>query len=54
LNEIYGQIDKLEKTKIEMSAYQRKTEKFHAFVFLGAVLLMCEIIFRYLILKSIP
>lgn len=54
LNEIYGQIDKLEKTKIEMSAYQRKTEKFHVFVFLAALILFVEIIFRYLILKSVP
>jgi Ca-activated chloride channel family protein len=54
LQEIYGQIDKLEKTKIEMSAYERKTEKFYAFVFFAALLLLTEMIFRYSILKSVP
>lgn len=54
LKEIYGQIDKLEKTKIEMSAFQRRTEKFPPFVLLAAVFLLLEIFFRYLFLKSVP
>lgn len=54
LKEIYAQIDKLERTKIEVSAYQRKAEKFHAFA-LGAILLLAvELLFRYLIVRSIP
>ncbi len=54
LKEIYAQIDKLEKTKIEMSAYQRKTEKFHVFVLFAGILLLLEMIARYLLLKSLP
>jgi len=54
LKEIYDQIDKLEKTKIEVSAYQRKTEKFHAFALFGGLLLLLEILFRYLFIKSLP
>ncbi|MBK9732456.1 MAG: VWA domain-containing protein [Chitinophagaceae bacterium] len=54
LKEIYAQIDKLEKTKIEMSAFQRKTEKFHAFVLLAGLILLVEILLRYLFLKSVP
>ncbi|MBL0308918.1 MAG: VWA domain-containing protein [Bacteroidetes bacterium] len=54
LKEIYSQIDKLEKTKIEVSAYQRKTEKFHGFAFLAGLLLLLEVLFRYLFLKSVP
>lgn len=54
LKEIYAQIDKLEKTKIEVSAYERKTEKFHAFALLAGLLLLLEVIFRYLFLKSVP
>lgn len=54
LKEIYTQIDKLEKTKIEMSAFQRKTEKFHAFVLFAGILLLLEMVARYLLLKSIP
>lgn len=54
LKDIYTQIDKLEKTKIEVSAYERKTEKFHAFVLLSLIVVLIEIICRYLLLKSIP
>lgn len=54
LKEIYAQIDKLEKTKIEMSAFQRKTEKFHVFVLFAGILLLLEMVARYLLLKSIP
>ena len=54
LKEIYGQIDKMEKTKIEMSAFERKTEKFYIFVFLAALILFFEITLRYLILRSVP
>jgi Ca-activated chloride channel family protein len=54
LREIYAQIDKLEKTKIEMSAFERKTEKFHVFVLLAALILLLEILSRYTILKSVP
>lgn len=54
LKEIYSQIDKLEKTRIEVSAYERKTEKFHVLVFLAALLLLTEILFRYSILRSAP
>lgn len=54
LKDIYTQIDKLEKTKIEVSAYERKTEKFHAFALIAAALLLLELLFRYLIVRSIP
>jgi Ca-activated chloride channel family protein len=54
LRDIYAQIDKLEKTKIEVSAYERKTEKFYAFALLAGVLLLIELLFRYLIVRSLP
>ena len=54
LKEIYSQIDKLEKTKIEMNAYSRKTEKFFPFALGAGILLLLEFLLRYLILKSIP
>jgi Ca-activated chloride channel family protein len=54
LKEIYAQIDKLEKTKIEVSAFEHKTEKFFAFALLAIVFVSFEILFRYLIVKSIP
>lgn len=54
LKQIYAQIDKLEKTKIEVSAFEHKTEKFFAFALLAIVFVSLEILFRYLIVKSIP
>ena len=54
LKDIYTQIDKLEKTKIEVNAFQHKTEKFHAFAFLAGLALLLDILMRYLIVKSIP
>ncbi len=54
LKEIYSQIDKLEKTKIQVNAFERKTEKFYAFAFLAAMFLLTELLLRYSFLKSIP
>ncbi|MEI7802232.1 MAG: VWA domain-containing protein [Bacteroidota bacterium] len=54
LKEIYSQIDKLEKTKIEMNAFERKTEKFYVFAFGAALFFLLEILLRYLFLKSVP
>ena len=54
LKGIYDQIDKLEKTKIEVSAFQRKTEKFYAFALIAGGILLLEILLRYLIVRSIP
>jgi len=54
LRDIYSQIDKLEKTKIEVSAYQRKTEKFYAFALLAGIFLLIEILLRYLVVRAIP
>ncbi len=54
LKEIYAQIDKLEKTKIEVSAFERKKEKFHVFAFLAGLFVFVELLMRYFFLKSLP
>ena len=54
LRDIYAQIDKLEKTKIQIAAYQRKTEKFYAFALLALVFLLLEMILRYGVVRAIP
>ncbi len=54
LKEIYEQIDKLEKTKIEVSAYQRKNEVFFPFAVIAALILVVEFIVRFFVTKSIP
>ncbi len=54
LKDIYQQIDKLEKTKIEVSAFEHKTEKFFPFALVAGILLLFEVLLRYLIVRSIP
>lgn len=54
LRDIYQQIDKLEKTKIQVAAFQRKTEKFYAFALIAGILLLLEMLLRYVFVKSIP
>lgn len=52
LKEIYDEIDKLEKTKIEEFKYYNYQEKFRIFVFLGLGLLVLEFILRNTLFKS--
>ncbi|MBS1625911.1 MAG: VWA domain-containing protein [Bacteroidetes bacterium] len=54
LKAIFEQIDKLEKTKINVSAWTHKTEKFHLFALIAAALLLIEWVLRYTVLRSIP
>lgn len=54
LERIYNQIDKLEKTKIEVTVLKRYNEAFHPFVFWGLVFLLLEALLRYTMLRTIP
>ena len=54
LEGIYAEIDELEKTKIEIASIQRLSEEFHPILFLAGLLLLIELLMRYLIVKSIP
>ena len=54
LKTIYQEIDKLEKTKIEVTTYTRSTEKFFPFVVLALGLLALEMILRYTLLRKFP
>lgn len=54
LKRIYDEIDTLEKSKIKVASIQRESEEFHPFVIAALVLLLLEMLFRYLILKSVP
>lgn len=53
LRQIYEEINKLEKTKIEVSKISRFTEHFHIFAFLAAFLLALEIILRNTLFRGI-
>ncbi len=50
----YQEIDKLEKSKIEVREVSRKSEEFFLWALIAMVLLGFEIIFRLTILKTNP
>jgi Ca-activated chloride channel family protein len=54
LTNIFSEIDKMEKTKIEINSFQQKAEQFYIFALLGLALLLFETILRYFILKINP
>lgn len=53
LKSIYNTIDKLEKTKIKINNYHRKSEHFHVFAFLAMLCLLTEFILSKTYLKTI-
>jgi Ca-activated chloride channel family protein len=54
LKAIYGEIDRLERTKIEVTAYKRYTEHFFGWVMAGFALLLLEFGLGNTILRKIP
>jgi len=54
LKNIYGEIDKLEKSRIEMTTTTSFTEKFLPFVIAAAIFLFLEIVLRLTLLKKFP
>ncbi|MFQ5446938.1 MAG: VWA domain-containing protein [Saprospiraceae bacterium] len=54
LKRIYDEIDRLEKTKIEVTTLKRYSEEYYRFVWIGLALLLFEILLRYTVLRSIP
>ncbi|MBS1655867.1 MAG: VWA domain-containing protein [Bacteroidetes bacterium] len=54
LKEIYNQIDKLEKSKIEITAYKRFDEKFLPFLVAALAFLFIEVVLRYTLFKRFP
>jgi len=52
LQNIYSQIDKLEKAKIDVTQYHKKTECFFPFALLGLVFLLAEFISRNTLFKG--
>lgn len=53
LKSIYSTIDKLEKSKIKISNYHRKSEHFHLFAFCAVLCLLAEFILSKTYLKTI-
>ncbi len=54
LEEIYKEIDRLEKSKIDVTEFRRKKEEFLAFALIGLILLGFEVILRYTLLRTLP
>lgn len=54
LKNVFNEIDKMEKTKIEVSAYERKSEMFLPYALIAFALFFLEILLRYTIFRSIP
>jgi Ca-activated chloride channel family protein len=54
LREIYGEIDKLEKTRIEVRAYKSYTELFYPWVALGLLTLVIEMLVSRTVLRKLP
>jgi Ca-activated chloride channel homolog len=54
LAEIYEKIDKLEKTKIEITSYKNASEKYHSWLWGGLILLLVELGLSRTILRKLP
>jgi len=54
LTAIYDEIDKLEKTEIEVSTFKRYSEEFRRFLLWGVGFLLFEIVLRLSVLRSLP
>lgn len=54
LREIYTQIDKLEKSKINVKEYSKKEDQFMPLIWIALILLILEILVRKTLLRSIP
>ena len=54
LGNIYREIDQLEKSKVEVTIYQRYVEKFYLFVFLAMTFLLIEVLLRYTMFRKFP
>lgn len=54
LEEIYENIDKLEKTKVEITSYRKAKELFYNWLFAGLILILLELILSKTYLRRLP
>lgn len=54
LQKIYTEIDKLEKTKVDISVLKRYTEQFFPFAIAAAFFILLELVLRYTIFRKFP
>ena len=51
---IYDEIDRLEKTEIEVTTIKRYSEEYYRFIWIAIVLLVLEMLLRFTVLRTIP
>lgn len=54
LRQIYEEIDQMEKTKIEVKEYSKRSEEFLPFAILALAFLLAEVILRNTVLRNLP
>jgi len=54
LKAIYAEIDKMEKTKTEVTEFRRHSEEYFPWALLAGAFLVAELLLRYTMLKSLP
>ena len=54
LSQIYREIDKLEKSKLEVKSFKRKYEAYQQFIFVASIALLLEILLRLTVFRRIP
>ena len=54
LKQIYKDIDKLEKTKMNVKKYSRRYEAYQPFAIIGILLFILELLLRTVVLRRIP
>ncbi len=54
LKEVYEEIDKLEKTKLNVKEFSKREEEYKWFALAAFVCLLLDLLFRYVVLKRIP
>lgn len=54
LKQIYAQIDQMEKTKIEVKEYSKRSEEYLPFALMAVLLLAAELLLRFTLFRSLP
>lgn len=54
LKDIYQEIDQMEKTKIRVKEYTKKSEEYALFLFLAMLMLLIEMVLRNTVLRRLP
>ena len=53
LLEVYKEIDEMEKSKIDVREFNRKTEEYMPFAVAAVLLILAELIARYFLMKNL-